>query len=216
MRQLYNKILILMTDEINKYEEEVEKYWRNALDNKESHALELFPYGFKRPKRFTLNQDSIKSNILGLKERWNKRGYNNIEEFDESIEYDNVILTIDLNLDHSCNKFMHFSTGLLDREWRFGVADNIAQIKKEYGDEGIIIAVIMEREDPEDGIHSGGFRPHKWGDYIGDHEQVEEFEYLSETDVPYVLLYKVYQIREGKDQEVKDLIKEYDEKNKEN
>jgi hypothetical protein len=78
----------------------------------------------------------------------------------------------------------------------YGVCDNFEQIKVKYKDlieseEKYVIALdeVIGKEQPED----GGWRWHKWGQYIGCHEP--EFEYLyDEKYIDKVFVFEIYKV----------------------
>lgn len=82
----------------------------------------------------------------------------------------------------------------------YGVADNIEQVKERYSnvisnpDVQVCIALmpIFKSHEPED----GGWRWHKWGEYIG--TQNPQCEYLyDEPDIDVVLCFHVYVVEEN-------------------
>jgi len=80
----------------------------------------------------------------------------------------------------------------------FGVADNPEQVLKHFKtvinnpDVEVVISFtpIYKSEQPED----GGWRWHKWGTYIGDHEIQHEYLY-DEEGIEKVLVYQVYPVK---------------------
>ena len=82
----------------------------------------------------------------------------------------------------------------------YGVADNIEQVKERFAkvianpDVQICIALtpVFKSNEPED----GGWRWHKWGEYIG--TQNPQCEYLyDEPDIDLVLCFHVYVVEEN-------------------
>lgn len=87
------------------------------------------------------------------------------------------------------------------KQW--GVCDNVQQVLDRWGD-------ILERDthkyfiwfapvfqEKENAWQGGGWRWHKWGEYIGDLEP--RCEYLDDEDFPedwqgYVLCYHIYRV----------------------
>jgi hypothetical protein len=79
----------------------------------------------------------------------------------------------------------------------YGVADNIEQIKKRYKDQiasdaPIVISVteMCKENQPAD----GGWRWHKWGEYIGTREPQCEYLY-DEPEIDSVFVFHVYSIK---------------------
>ena len=79
----------------------------------------------------------------------------------------------------------------------YGVADNIEQIKEHFkemihSDNSLVISVTEMRKDeqPED----GGWRWHKWGEYIGKQNPQNEYLY-DEPNIESVYVYHVYAVR---------------------
>lgn len=79
----------------------------------------------------------------------------------------------------------------------YGVADNIDQIKERFkdmidSDNPLIISVteMKKKNQPED----GGWRWHKWGEYIGKQEPQSEYLY-DEPNIDSVYVFHVYAIR---------------------
>lgn len=78
----------------------------------------------------------------------------------------------------------------------YGVADNIPQIMERYinviANNKIVISIASIRKDNQP--ESGGWRWHKWGEYIG--VQNPQCEYLyDEPDIDEVLIFQVYVIK---------------------
>lgn len=92
----------------------------------------------------------------------------------------------------------------LDMENQYGVSDSIEQIK-EYYKEWInspstkwVITVTPVFQDKTKRGEGGGWRWHKWGDYIGDLNP--KYEYLDDEDFGedfqgYVLCYHIYPVK---------------------
>lgn len=78
----------------------------------------------------------------------------------------------------------------------YGVADNVEQIKNHFklcieSDSPFVISytTIVKKNEPK----SGGWRWHKWGEYIG--EQNPQCEYLAdEPEIDYVLVFHGYHL----------------------
>lgn len=74
----------------------------------------------------------------------------------------------------------------------YGVCDNVEQVidlyklDKIYGNFSIALTPIFKNEQPE----SGGWRWHKWGRYIGEHEATCEYLY-DEANIEQVYVYKI-------------------------
>lgn len=82
----------------------------------------------------------------------------------------------------------------------YGVADNIEQIKEKYKDQinsdaKIVISVtkMCKENQPED----GGWRWHKWGEYIGTREPQCEYLY-DEPEIDSVFVFHVYSVQPNK------------------
>jgi hypothetical protein len=99
----------------------------------------------------------------------------------------------------SANGKLKFPVDMLEQ---YGVADNIEQIK-EYYKEWIeksdwFIAVTPVYQEKENAGKGGGWRWHKWGEYIGTLDP--ECEYLDDEDFGddwqgYVLCYHIYPVK---------------------
>lgn len=85
----------------------------------------------------------------------------------------------------------------------YGVADNVEQIKKYYKDQvedpekKYAICVTPVWQEKENAGNGGGWRWHKWGEYIG--ELNPQYEYLDDEDFgddfEYVLVFTIYKIK---------------------
>lgn len=81
-----------------------------------------------------------------------------------------------------------------------GIADDLEQVKKEYqsfiNDPNIKMCVtyfrVIKSEQPE----SGGWRWHKWGDYIGTKNPQHEYIYDEDDSIQEVICFHVYEIEE--------------------
>lgn len=79
----------------------------------------------------------------------------------------------------------------------YGVADNLEQVLEKFKDKVespdknyVILMTLVERKDQSE---DGGWRFHKWGPYIGDHEI--EYEYLyDQKDMDSVYVYHIYRV----------------------
>lgn len=87
---------------------------------------------------------------------------------------------------------------------QYGVADNVEQIKEHYKDwiekpdTKWVIAVTPVFQDKSNEGKGGGWRWHKWGNYIG--KLNPQYEYLDDEDFGddfqgYVLCYHIYPVR---------------------
>lgn len=80
----------------------------------------------------------------------------------------------------------------------YGVCDTIQQIKDKYAkwfnDENlkffVSVTPVYKSEQPE----SGGWRWHKWGDYIGEKERKHEYLYDEDDTIQEVLVYHIFQL----------------------
>lgn len=87
---------------------------------------------------------------------------------------------------------------------QYGVADDIEQIKEFYKDlikdpnDKFVIAVTPVYQDKENKGNGGGWRWHKWGQYIGklnpQHEYLDDEEFGD--DFEYVLCFHLYYVKE--------------------
>lgn len=83
--------------------------------------------------------------------------------------------------------------------YSYGVADTVEQVKEHYAhvianpDVQICIALmpVFKSNEPE----HGGWRWHKWGEYIGTHKPQCEYLY-NEPDIDMVLCFHVYVVEE--------------------
>lgn len=85
----------------------------------------------------------------------------------------------------------------IDRPTRYGVCDDFEQAieycKLRERPEKYFIAFTEVRKDEQSS--EGGWRWHKWGEYIGKHEP--QFEYLyDEPDIEKVYVFEVFEIAE--------------------
>lgn len=85
---------------------------------------------------------------------------------------------------------------------QYGVADNIEQIKEHYKEwfekSDWVIAITPVYQEKENAGKGGGWRWHKWGDYIGKLDP--QHEYLDDEDFGddwqgYVLCYHIYPVK---------------------
>lgn len=82
---------------------------------------------------------------------------------------------------------------------RYGIADDVEQIKKHFEfevndlDKKFIIEVtpVYKKDQPSD----GGWRWHKWGEYIGEHDIQCEYLY-DEKGIKMVLVYHLHELTE--------------------
>lgn len=79
----------------------------------------------------------------------------------------------------------------------YGVCDNYEQIIEKYkilttseSLFSIVITPMIKNEQPE----SGGWRWHKWGSYIGEHEITSEYLY-DEEDIEKVYVFHIYEFK---------------------
>ena len=93
----------------------------------------------------------------------------------------------------------------LEGEKPYGLADNIEQIKEYlspyYEDKNHNYFINVYRIDwhPENKGKTGGFRPYKWGPYLGTYNQIDECEYYDNCEFPedyqgYLICFHVYMI----------------------
>ena len=89
-----------------------------------------------------------------------------------------------------------------DMDRQYGVADNIEQIKEKYKEwiekSDWVIEVTYIFQDKEKAGLDGGWRWHKWGEYIGTLEP--QCEYLDDEEFGddwqgYVLCYHIYPVK---------------------
>ncbi len=136
-----------------------------------------------------------------------------------SFIYSTIAIVNGVDLSHESNYFEHYSTGIyrhdgyafnfngfieencneniIDKWVEFGVCDNYSQILEKYADllnnpnKNYVIGlstVKRENQSPE-----GGWRWHKWGEYIG--TQNPEHEYLyDDTHIDKVYCFHIYEI----------------------
>lgn len=90
----------------------------------------------------------------------------------------------------------------LHMESQYGVADNIEQIKKHYRQwiekSDWVITITLVFQHKENKGKGGGWRWHKWGEYIGNLNP--QYEYLDDEEFGedfqgYVLCYHIYPIK---------------------
>jgi hypothetical protein len=107
---------------------------------------------------------------------------------DESLNFKNVIITNDLNLSHIADEF-NFKN-LID----YGLSDSMSQVLKEYDPESHIFTFypIVRKHQPP----MGGFRFHKWGEYIGIYgDEVDKCEYIYDSNIEFVWVFSVFLIK---------------------
>lgn len=107
-----------------------------------------------------------------------------------------IYITNDINSEYKIDPAIN---PCIRMTFNYGVSDNIAQIKDYLQREGItdtedayvvFVTPIIKEEQPE---HSG-WRWHKWGEYIGTKTPKHEYIYDEEDDIPFVLVFCVYQL----------------------
>lgn len=90
----------------------------------------------------------------------------------------------------------------VDMDSQYGVADNIEQIKEHYKEwiekSDWVIEVNPVYQEKENAGKGGGWRWHKWGEYIG--KLNPQCEYLDDEDFGddwqgYVLCYHIYPVK---------------------
>lgn len=93
------------------------------------------------------------------------------------------------------NKNEYFDFG---EHGSYGVCDNIEQVKEKYGkwlnSPNIKFCVSFTKVEKSKQSESGGWRWHKWGEYIG--TKTPQFEYLYDEgdDITEVYCYHIYNI----------------------
>ena len=99
---------------------------------------------------------------------------------------------------------LYFDDWLEDKK-PYGLADNLEQIKEYlspyYEDKNHNYFINVNRIDwhPENNGKTGGFRPYKWGPYLGTYNQIDECEYYDDCEFPedyqgYLISFHVYMI----------------------
>lgn len=79
----------------------------------------------------------------------------------------------------------------------FGICDNYEQILKEYPelqeytDRNFVVLMTPIYKDEQE--PRGGWRWHKWGEYIGDKKPTHEYLY-DEPDIEMVYVYHIYEV----------------------
>lgn len=122
--------------------------------------------------------------------------YETLHEFskeDTKYSLSNVILTDNLNTEHSAKKFNlkgWWDTGDGYEYSPYGLSDNMSQIIEKYGEDVLIIAVpFYKKLQPA----AGGFRFHKWGEYIGEfQDEVEHNEYIYDSNLDVIWSFHVH------------------------
>ena len=122
---------------------------------------------------------------------------------DEFVELKN--LTYDDEYFAMVKEWFTGKTGLkypIDMLEQYGVADNIQQIKEYYKEwiekSNWVIAITPVFQNKKHAGKGGGWRWHKWGDYIG--KLNPQCEYLDDEDFGddfqgYVLCYHIYPVK---------------------
>lgn len=110
-----------------------------------------------------------------------------------------------LNVIHDIRRFVANEWPEWDGPWEkapfsYGVADSHEQIIERWGDRlqgdprpfAVFLTPIIREEEPAE----GGWRWHKWGDYIG--TQAPEHEYLyNDTHIDKVYVFRIYELKEA-------------------
>ena len=167
----------------------------------------------------TYHQDS--DIIYGLTnpehETWKSIGYTEPHTCFYCKKIEPGIYETGLNFEHDISGYTNFEAygsyeqlskegiPIESRDWNaimnglspYGVADSIDQIKEKYqeminSENPIVISVTEMRKDeqPED----GGWRWHKWGEYIGKKEPQCEYLY-DEPNIDSVYVFHIYAVR---------------------
>lgn len=136
-----------------------------------------------------------------------------------SFIYSTIAAVNGVDLSHENNYFEHYTTGvyrhdgyifnfngfieencnenIIDKWVEFGVCDNYLQILEKYADllnnpdKNYVIGlstVKRENQSPE-----GGWRWHKWGEYIGTQNPQHEYLY-DDTHIDVVYCFHIYEI----------------------
>jgi hypothetical protein len=128
------------------------------------------------------------------------------EECEETLvspnsKYQSIMLKGVLNMSKEDQEFIE------NYEWvdSYGVADSVEQIKEHYAklihdpNRKYIIALTIVTQDISNKGKGGGWRWHKWGEYIGTLDR--KCEYLDDEDFGpefpgYVLVFDIYEIEQ--------------------
>lgn len=136
-----------------------------------------------------------------------------------SFIYSTIASVNNVDLSHDSNYFEHYTTGvyrhdgyifnfngfieencnenIVDKWVEFGVCDNYSQILEKYAyllnnpDKNYVIGlstVKRENQSPD-----GGWRWHKWGEYIGNQNPQHEYLY-DDTHIDVVYCFHIYEI----------------------
>ena len=80
----------------------------------------------------------------------------------------------------------------------YGVCDNIEQVKEKYSkwinDPDLKFFISFAEVKKSDQPSEGGWRWHKWGNYIGIKEPQGEYLYDEDDDIQKVYCYHIYQL----------------------
>lgn len=106
------------------------------------------------------------------------------------------IYECNLNFEHTIRDYTIYTSDILDPLNSYGVADNFEQILNHYPNiltstEPFIVSVTLmsKKDQPKD----GGWRWHKWGEYIGTQEPLMEYLY-DEPVIEEVFVYEIHHL----------------------
>lgn len=154
-----------------------EEWMKEFNQDTDKEVIEYFsPTPIKEGVYFTGNLNLVSTNVVDKVETYPKQ---NIMD----AEYKNIGFEVFEKYNELPNDY--------------GVADDVDQVLKYYktyiDDKdrkfAIIITPVLRSEEPSD----GGWRWHKWGEYIGNQNPSSEYLY-DETDIDKIVLFSVVQI----------------------
>jgi hypothetical protein len=97
---------------------------------------------------------------------------------------------------HDLTKFRELAESGYDIRSNYGVCDNYEQVLNNYpelqnSDKKFVVSLtpMTKSEEPE----SGGWRWHKWGEYIGEQHPTHEYLY-DEPEIEEVFVYHIYEL----------------------
>lgn len=97
---------------------------------------------------------------------------------------------------HDLTKFRELAESGYDIRSNYGVCDNYEQVLNQYpelqnSNKKFVVSLtpMTKSEEPE----SGGWRWHKWGEYIGEQNPTHEYLY-DEPEIEEVFVYHIYEL----------------------
>lgn len=121
-----------------------------------------------------------------------------VESYESLVAYrlQKGVYETDLNFDHSLGYYTKYTTDILDKLDAYGVADNIEQLLNHHSEiidspENFVVSVVPMKKSEQPAW--GGWRWHKWGEYIGTQNPTQEYLY-DELEIEEVLVYSIHHL----------------------